>query len=163
MFQRLSLTDHGKVRYELKTPYRDGTTHVIFEPVDFIAKLAALVPKPRVNLTRFHGVFAPNSKHRALVTPAKRGKGGGQVAAEPDEKTPGQRHVAMTWAQRLKRVFNIDVAICRLCGGAAKVVACIEDSVVIKTILSHLEKKAPMDSGVEIPNSRGPPQASLFS
>ena len=38
-------------------PYRDGTTHVIFEPVDFIAKLAALVPKPRVNLTRFHGVL----------------------------------------------------------------------------------------------------------
>ena len=43
--------------------------------MDFIARLAALVPKPRVNLTRFHGVFAPNSKHRALVTPAKRGKG----------------------------------------------------------------------------------------
>jgi len=47
------------IRYELKTPYRDGTTHVIFEPVDFIAKLAALVPKPRVNLTRFHGLFPP--------------------------------------------------------------------------------------------------------
>jgi len=58
--KRLSLTNQGKVRYELKTPYRDGTTHVIFEPVDFIAKLAALVPKPRVNLTRYHGVFAPN-------------------------------------------------------------------------------------------------------
>jgi hypothetical protein len=51
--KRLSLTAQGKVRYELKTPYRDGTTHVIFEPLDFIAKLAALVPKPRVNLTRF--------------------------------------------------------------------------------------------------------------
>jgi hypothetical protein len=49
--------------------------HVIFEPVDFIAKLAAQVPKPRVNLTRFHGVFAPNSKHRARVTPAKRERG----------------------------------------------------------------------------------------
>jgi hypothetical protein len=55
--------------------YRDGTTHVIFEPLDFMARLAALVPKPRVNLTRFHGAFAPKSKHRALVTPAKRGKG----------------------------------------------------------------------------------------
>ncbi len=52
--KRLSLTAQGKVRYELKTPYRDGTTQVIFEPLDFIAKLAALVPKPRVNLTRFH-------------------------------------------------------------------------------------------------------------
>ena len=39
------------MRYPLKTPYRDGTTHVLFEPVDFIARLAALVPKPRVNLT----------------------------------------------------------------------------------------------------------------
>jgi hypothetical protein len=63
--KRLSLLRNGKVRYELKTPYRDGTTHVIFEPLDFIARLVALVPKPRVNLTRFHGVFAPNSTHRA--------------------------------------------------------------------------------------------------
>ena len=48
---------------QLKTPCRDGTTHVIFEPQDFIARLAALAPEPRVHLTRFHGVFAPNSKH----------------------------------------------------------------------------------------------------
>ena len=41
--KRLSLTRHGKVRYELKTPYNDGTTHVIFEPLDCIARLAALV------------------------------------------------------------------------------------------------------------------------
>ena len=58
--KRLTLTANGQVRYELKNPYRNGTTHVIFEPLDFIAKLAALVPKPRVNLTRFHGVFAHN-------------------------------------------------------------------------------------------------------
>jgi hypothetical protein len=53
-----------------KTPCRDGTTQAIFEPLDVIARLAALVPKPRVNLTRFDGVFAPNSKHRTRVTPA---------------------------------------------------------------------------------------------
>jgi hypothetical protein len=42
------------VQYQLKTPYRDGTTHVIFEPLDLIARMAAfLVPKPRVNPTRF--------------------------------------------------------------------------------------------------------------
>ena len=63
--KRLSLLSNGHVRYELKTPYRDGTTHVIFEPLDFsrsrhpasrdisasvhvIARLVALVPKPRV-------------------------------------------------------------------------------------------------------------------
>ena len=88
--KRLSLTNQGQIRYELKTPYRDGTTHVIFEPVDFIAKLAALVPRPRVNLTRFHGVFVPNSKHRALVTPAKRGKGNKPKAEDgQEEQIPG--------------------------------------------------------------------------
>ena len=55
--------------------FGSGTTHVIFEPLDFMVRLAALVPRPRANLARFHGVFAgapdrPNSKHRALVTPA---------------------------------------------------------------------------------------------
>jgi len=62
--KRLSLTAHGKVCYELKTPYRDGTTHIILEPLDFIAHLAVLVPKPRVNLARFHGVLAPNNRLR---------------------------------------------------------------------------------------------------
>ena len=71
---RLSLSSTGKVVYTLKTPYRDGTTQVAFEPVDFVARLAALVPKPRVNLTRYHGVLAPNHRWRGLVTPARRGK-----------------------------------------------------------------------------------------
>jgi len=61
--KRLSLTPSGNIRYQLKTPYCDGTTHVIFEPLDIIAKLAALMPKPSVNQTRCHGVFAPNSKY----------------------------------------------------------------------------------------------------
>ena len=60
--ERLSITPAGNVRYQLKAPYRDGTTHIVFEPMDFLAKLAELVPKPRVNLTRFHGVFAANSR-----------------------------------------------------------------------------------------------------
>ena len=36
--KRLALTSNGNIRYQLKTPYRDGTTHVIFEPLDFIVK-----------------------------------------------------------------------------------------------------------------------------
>jgi len=55
--KRLSISPQGRVRYQLKTPWKNGTTHVDFEPVDFIAKLAALVPPPRAHLTRFHGVF----------------------------------------------------------------------------------------------------------
>lgn len=159
--KRLSLTAQGKVRYELKTPYRDGTTHVIFEPLDFIARLAALVPKPRVNLTRFHGVFAPNSKHRALVTPAKRGKVK-KAKALDERETPAERRASMTWAQRLKRVFNIDIETCGECGGAVKVIACIEDPVVIKKILAHLKEKASPEPTNLLPEDRAPPQVELF-
>ena len=96
--KRLSMTRNGRVRYELKTPWLNGTTHVIFEPLDFISRLVSLVPKPRVNLTRFHGVFAPNSKYRARVTSAKRGKGRKtRVTNDIPDQTPAERHAAMTW------------------------------------------------------------------
>ena len=57
--ERLALTASGQVRYTLKTPYRDGTTHIVLEPLELMARLAALVPPPRL---------AGNGRHR----PAKR-------------------------------------------------------------------------------------------
>ena len=80
--ERLSLTAQGNVRYRLKTPYRDGTTEVVFEPLDFMVRLAALVPTPRVNLTRYHGVFAPNHRLREQVTRAGRGRRDAETAEE---------------------------------------------------------------------------------
>ena len=155
---RLSLTPSGNVRYQLKTPYRDGTTHVIFEPLDFMARLAALVPRPRVNLTRYHGVFAPNSPHRALVTKAGRGRGAQRKASdEVEEDTPAARRSAMTWAQHLKRVFRIDVETCQACGGAMKILASIEDPVVIRKILAHVGETAPVREVVRLPGPRAPP------
>ena len=114
------------------------------------------MPKPRVNLTRFHGVFAPNSKYRVDVTPAKRGKG--RASQENENRTPEQRHRAMTWAQRLKRVFNIDVSTCEKCGGDARVIACIEEQAVIDKILAHLTKKGALPPPLELlPVARAPP------
>jgi len=104
--KRLSMTRNGRVRYELKTPWRNGTTHVIFEPLDFISRLVSLVPKPRVNLTRFHGVFAPNSKYRAKVTPASRGKRKKSYSADEADQSAAEKRASMTWAKRLKRVFT---------------------------------------------------------
>ena len=93
---------HNPVIEEIqpKTPYLDGITHVIFDPLNFMEQLAALVPKSRANLTRFHGVFAPNSKHCALVTPAKRCKGyQRRVKDETEEGIPVERHIAMASAR----------------------------------------------------------------
>ena len=69
----------------------------------------------------------------------------------------------MTWAQRLKRVFNIDVTICNRCGGAVNIIACIEDPLVIKKILDHLDAKSmALASANQLPEPRAPPQARLF-
>ena len=97
----------GKISYKLKTPYKNGTTHVIFEPLDFIARLSALVPKPRFHLTRFHGVFAPNSAHCAKVTSDAKEKQAQRSAKTKSLPEAEDRRGKMNWAMRLKRVFNI--------------------------------------------------------
>jgi len=68
----------------------------------------------------------------------------------------------MSWAQRLKRVFNIDIETCRACGGAVRIIACIEDPVVIEKILTHLDKKYASAEAARLPPCRAPPQAGLF-
>jgi Putative transposase len=54
--ERLHLTHDGQVRLRLRQPWRDGTTDVVFDPVEFLGRLAALVPRPRINLMLYHGV-----------------------------------------------------------------------------------------------------------
>jgi len=70
--------------------------------------------------------------------------------------------MAITWAQRLKRVFKIDVETCRVCGGAVRVIARFEGPVAIKKILVYLEAKLPTQAALLLPDSRAPPQSCLY-
>ncbi|WP_274519433.1 transposase [Legionella cincinnatiensis] len=124
--QRMKFLPDGKIRYELKTPYKNGTTHVVFEPLDFIVRLVALVPKPRMHLTRFYGVFAPNSAYRATVTSEAKQKKSKSTAKDVSGEDESHR-LKMSWTMRLKRVFNIDVSVCIHCQGLVRIIACIED------------------------------------
>ena len=77
----------------------------------------------------------------------------------PTEGTSAERHRAMSWAQRLKRVFGIEVETCEVCGGKVRVIASIEDPAAIGKILRHLGSRGlPVGSR---PPSRGPPQREL--
>ncbi len=137
--------------------------------MDFVAKLAALVPPPRAHLTRFHGVFAPNANLRAQLTPSGRGKRSATEAAEAapadvnensDHRTPDEKRRAMSWAQRLKRVFGIDVTTCTHCGGSVRIVASIEDPHAIRAILTHFEKHGALEQAHYRPAARAPPAAA---
>ena len=129
--ERLSMNECGQVIYRFKQPLREGTIQVMLDRLDFIARLAALVPRPRLNLTRLHGAFAPNCKHRERIVPRR----------EPDQPTPGQPLAPMTWTQRLKRVFSIDVETCSKCGATLRVIACTKDPDVIAMILKHIRAR----------------------
>jgi hypothetical protein len=65
--ERLSTQPDGRVLLQLKSPWSDGTTHLVYEPLDFLAKLAALIPRPHKNLVLYHGVLAARSRWRARV------------------------------------------------------------------------------------------------
>ena len=67
----------------------------------------------------------------------------------------------MTWSQRLKRVFGIDIETCALCGGTLRIIGCIEDPAVIEKMLAHIAGKDARAPPEELPSCRGPPQASL--
>ena len=132
----------------------DKTGH--FSQYFVVPRWAQEKKQPRVNLTRFHGVFAPNSRYRAMVTPAKQGRGKKtKTANDKQDQTPVERRAAMTWAQRLKRVFNIDIETCDKCGSDIRIIASIEDPVVIRQILNHLDVK--VTHADLLPQCRAPP------
>jgi hypothetical protein len=64
---RLRLLGDGRVVLTLKNAWADGTRHLMFEPLELLEKLAAITPRPRINLVLYHGVLAPHARWRALV------------------------------------------------------------------------------------------------
>ncbi|MFY0582327.1 CVNH domain-containing protein [Cystobacter fuscus] len=73
--ERLSRAEDGRITYRMKRPLPDGTTHLLFTGLELLRRPASLVPPPRANLTRFHGVFAPGAKPRPFLVPQAAGAG----------------------------------------------------------------------------------------
>ena len=98
-------------------------------PLEFMQRLAALVPRPRLHLIRFHGVLAPNAKLRALVVPqALEAATGESELTAPESSCTHSRPTRISWARLLKRVFEIDMEHCPNCGGQLKIIAAILES-----------------------------------
>lgn len=152
--ERLHLLEDGRIRYDMKRVWKDGTKAIVISPLDFIARLCALVPPPYFNLTRFHGILAPNAKLRKMVVPkpdepdakvqvsqqlelfesnstvSKPGTGLHESDAKP--KTCGR----LPWASLLRRVFKIDISVCPKCNGSLKVREVVTDADTIRKRLA---------------------------
>jgi hypothetical protein len=100
-------------------------------------RLAALVPRPRLHLIRFHGVLAPNAKLRPEIVPG-RPINSNDTADNHGDAPHHSAPARISWARLLKRVFAIDIEQCPQCGGTLKIIAAIADPTVIAKILTHL-------------------------
>jgi hypothetical protein len=145
---RVRVIDDGQVVLELRHRWADGTTHVVFDPVEFLGRLAVLVPRPRINLILYYGVLAPRAAWRADVVRRRSSGEGGDAgmtasatapAGEADPAETARHHArGQTWASLMARTFGIDVLACPRCGGRLRLIALIEEAAVIARILRHL-------------------------
>jgi hypothetical protein len=129
--ERLSRLVDGRRLYRLKRRWRDGTTHVIYEPLELMERLAALVHPPRFNITRFYGIFAPAASMTTWF----------EVPATDPGKTKKNRGCQSRnypWARLMERVFELDVLACPRCGGRMRILAAIDSPDAIQKILTCL-------------------------
>jgi hypothetical protein len=136
--ERLKQLPSGDIVLKLKTKYSDGTSHLLFSGLEFVEKLAALVPPPRIHLTRFFGCLAPHAKLRSLIVPKKVEPQTPAAAASVETSEKSKRSKRKSWAELLARVFDIDVKKCSHCGGELKIIAAILEVAAIRKILGHL-------------------------
>lgn len=85
--ERLSINSSGEVVYRFKKPWSDGTTAIKLTPLELMERLAGLVPRPKVHLTRFHGVLAPHYKYRSEVVPQTKDPLQPDTASEQNKTT----------------------------------------------------------------------------
>ena len=116
----------------LKRRWADGTTHLVFDPTELLERLAAITPRPRINLILYYGVLGARSAWRARVVPTP--QVGDVSEALEDARTPS----SYLWAHLMRRSFGFDVLACARCGGRMRLVALIDQPPVIQRILRHL-------------------------
>jgi len=149
----LEKVSEDKFVFKLKTPWSDGTTFLILSAHELLEKLSAIVPPPRSNNTRYHGVLAPNSKLRSQVVPVSTDE-----EKVDNQGKKGSRKYRLSWSALLARIFQIDVSVCPDCGGPMKIIAFITDPNSVRRYLR----------GVGLPTeppavaaARPPPQAEF--
>ena len=186
--ERLAPTPDGLVLVTLKAEWNDGTTHLLFTPVELLEKLTALTPRPRINLILYHGILAPRAQARARAVahgapgpppgepPAPATERAGAEPSPPtvdvsatappkdtrDAKQPNspEKPRDWRWADLMRRVFALDVLECPRCGGRMSVIATIEAADVLREILGHLG--LPTDPPAPLPARPPPSLSDLF-
>ncbi len=158
--RRLSLRDDGAAVYRLQRPDRHGRTSLVMTPLELLARLAAILPAPRLALRRQLGVFAPASLDRRRIMPRRSLATASLVTPPvPHESCHPKSSVPtrVPWAELLRRVWHIDALRCDRCGGRLRPVALVQDLAEAERYLLARGEFAPVPRPAR---SRGPPAAA---
>ena len=130
----------------LKAPYRDGTTHLQFAPIELMERLAAQIPKPRVNLVLYACMLAPHAKFRGRGVVYGRP----EQSAEQAQAAPQTRAERESWAQLMRATFGLDVLACPRCGGRLRLIANVLDARVAAKKAARVRQQVSERDGVAI-------------
>jgi len=125
--ERLRRLDDGRICYRLRHRWRDGTSHLVFEPQELLARLAALIPPPRAHQVRYFGILAPCAGWRDHVVPAQEQAADAGGDPDPCFHRPQRARAGawIAWASLIRRVFAADVLLCPRCGSRTRIMAAI--------------------------------------
>lgn len=144
---RLTRTQDGKYRIALKRIWDDGTSAIVVSGEELLARLAVLVPPPRVHTTRYFGAWAPRSKLRRFVVPqAPVEEAAPSNCPHSDPAVSGTsgrpNRYRLTWAQALRKVFSIEIEECPRCGQKGmQQIAIIQDETVLRAMVTAIERR----------------------
>jgi hypothetical protein len=140
--ERLHRTPEGQVILDLRHRWADGTTYLVFEPLELLERLTSLTPRPRINLLLYYGVLGARSAWRSRIAAIDRKRSEARSAVTRDGvSAPGRPDRPKTnwlWAELMRRSFGFDVLACPRCGDRLELIALIDNPSVIRRILSHL-------------------------
>ena len=153
---RLSRTPEGDVVLTFKRAWDDGTRAHVLTPLEFIARLAAIVPRPRRHLLHLHGVFAPAAPLRSRVVTAPPPAPERQPLLPPSVLVPRDSRW-IPWSDLLWRVFDVEGRACPNCGRPMEVHAVVQGVWATRRVLASLAR--PSAAPLLLP-ARAPPAAT---
>jgi len=156
--ERMSWDGVGEVRYRRKRGHESSGLNEreveAFDPQEFLARVIMHIPEPRRHLVRYYGWYSNVSRGKRRKAEAADGEVGAMGVA-PDSRAAqvearDARALRRSWAQLIKRIYEVDPMVCPSCGSEMKVISFITEHDVIDAILRHLGRK-------ERREARGPP------
>lgn len=162
--QESLVSEGARLIYRLPDGDVEGRSQIVLTPLELLARLAVLIPPPRVHRHRYHGVLAPHARLRAAVVAIGRAAAVEipvPVSAPPLAALPllePKRPSRIPWAELLARIYEVLPLLCPACGGEMRILAFVTEPPTVQAILLHLglPHRPP-----HLTPARGPPQAEI--